>query len=539
MQNSWNTPNKSRDLQLRSENSVLENFLMLCSQLTSHTVCFDEYLGTLTYTEMHRAVVALAIKISQYPELHIGIMMPSSVGAYIAYFATLLARKIPVMINWSQGLREIRICANLAEVQRVLTSIRLIEHLSQAHGILEYPFELIYIEELKKQFSWWEKCRIGVYSKFSPSWLMKVFGVKKSRKYDVAVILFTSGAEQFPKGVPLTHENLIENQKACIKFFDPNKKDVMLSFLPPFHAYGFNSCSLCPLLTGIPIVFASNPLNPKKLVELIESKKVSIIGATPIFFDYILKTAKKQESNLSSLRLVVIGGDSLKDSLRAEVKTQYPHIVLHQGYGATECSPVITITTQASPKVQACVGSQITGMDVVIVSKDTHVPVSSGESGMIVVRGSSVFSGYLQKDPSQGFISLGGERWYVTGDLGYIGVSGDLFLLGRLSRFVKIGGEMVSLEALECILRQGLPGALNQEQATTLTVCEIPGDKVKLCLFTTFPTNIHEVNDVLKNAETSNIVKVSFIHQIETIPLLGIGKPSYASLKALAISLFG
>lgn len=538
MQERWNTQNRNRDLWLRPGDSVLEVFLTLCAQLTTHTACFDEFLGALSYTEMHQAVIALAIKISQYPEQCVGIMMPSSIGAYIAYFAVLLSGKTPVMINWSQGLREIRICAEITNVQRVLTSVRLMEHLNQTHGILDYPFDLVYIEEMRKKISWWEKIRIKMYTKLSPARLMWVFGVKGMRKHDIAVILFTSGTEQFPKGVPLSHENLIENQKACLKFFNPNEKDVMMSFLPPFHAYGFNSCSLFPLLIGLPIVFASNPLNPKKSVELIDSMGVTLMGSTPIFFDYILKTAKKQETSLSSLRLVVLGGDTLKDSLRVETQLQHPHITLHQGYGATECSPVITITTETSPKVQACVGKQIEGMDILIISKETHVPVSSGESGMVAVRGSSVFSGYFQGDPHQGFILLGGEYWYLTGDIGYIGASGDLFLLGRLSRFVKIGGEMVSLEALECILRESLPGALMQEQIT-LAVCEVPEDKVKLCLFTTFPTTLHEVNDVLKNAETSNIVKISYVHQVEKIPLLGVGKPDYASLHVLAISLFG
>ncbi|WP_100934208.1 AMP-binding protein [Candidatus Chlamydia corallus] len=538
MHDQWNRSRNNRPLGLRPGSTVLENFLILCSELDAVIACFDEHLGSLSYRELRNAVIAVAIKVSKFPEDRVGVMMPGSIGAYIAYFGILLAGKIPVMINWSQGLRELRACTKTAEIVRVLTSQQLVKHLTEVQGLIEYPFDLVYMEDMRKQLSWWEKCRIGLYSKCSVPWLLRIFGVSGLESNDIAVILFTSGTEKLPKAVPLTHKNLIANQKACLKFFDPSRQDVMLAFLPPFHAYGFNSCGMFPLLVGFPVVFASNPLNPKKLVELIDDKKVSLLGSTPVFFEYILKTAKKQNSHLESLRLVVIGGDALKDSLYEETKKLQPKITLYQGYGATECSPVISITTRESPRKPECVGLPIGDMDVLIISKETHVPVSSGEQGLIVIRGSSVFSGYLSSPKHQGFVSLGGDWWYLTGDLGHIGPSGDLFLEGRLSRFVKIGGEMVSLEALESILREHFIANQNSD-ANFLVVCGIPGDKVRLCLFTTFPTTIHEVNDILKNAETSSIVKISYVHQVKSIPILGIGKPDYASLNALAVSLFG
>ncbi|ANH78720.1 AMP-binding protein [Candidatus Chlamydia sanziniae] len=538
MHNRWNKPIKeARKLKLQSGSTIIENFLIVCSEYNSEIACFDEYLGALSYSDMLKAIIAIAIKSSDFPESQIGVMMPASAGAYIAYFGLLLAGKIPVMINWTQGVRELRLCVENAKVNRVLSSSQFVEHLSRTHGPVDYPFNFIYMEEVRPHLSWWDKCRIGLYSKLPPSWLLRIFGIKHLQGNDIAVILFTSGTEKSPKGVPLTHKNLIANQEAYMEFFNPTQEDVMLGFLPPFHAYGFNCCGLFPLLVGLPIVFVANPLNPKKSVEFIETKEVTFLGSTPVFFDYILKTAKKEGASLNSLRLVVIGGDAFKDSLYKEIKHLYPHISLWQGYGATECSPVITITAPDSSRDQKCVGMPISGIEILILSEETRTPLPLGQQGLIVVRGSSVFSGYLNDTTQQGFISLGREQWYVTGDIGYIDPHGDLFLEGRLSRFVKIGGEMISLEAVEDILRQGFGESPGQEQ-TSFIVCPVPKNKVQLCLFTTFSTTLHEVNDILKNAETSKIVKVSYIHQVKSIPLLGVGKPNYASLNALAASLF-
>ncbi|WP_375793921.1 AMP-binding protein [Chlamydia sp. 12-01] len=537
MHKRWNY-SKNRRIGLREGQTVLEKFLRLCSEMTSDASCWDEQLGVLSYDDIRKAVIALALKVSRYPEKNIGIMMPASAGAYIAYFAVLLSGKVPVMINWSQGLREMEACIELAHVSHILTSKQLVEHLQKIHGDgVEYPAQLIYMENIRKQLSSWDKMRIAFYLSLPYRWLIRLFNISGQDKEDIAVILFTSGTEKLPKGVPLTHTNLIANQKACLKFFDPVETDVMMSFLPPFHAYGFNCCALFPMLAGLPVVFSYNPLQPKKIVELVDETHATFLGSTPIFFDYILKTAKKQESSLSSLRFVVIGGDAFKDSLRNRSQKDFPHIVLYQGYGTTECSPVITINDENSPKNECCVGVPIKGVDIMIVSEETYVPVSSGEVGLVLIRGTSLFSGYLGANPNQGFVRLGGENWYVTGDLGYLDGQGQLFLKGRLSRFVKIGSEMISLQALESLLIEGF-GLPEEQDGVSLIVCGIPGEKVKLCLFTTFPTDLNEVNDILKNLKTSSIMKISYQHQMESIPMLGTGKPDYRALNSLALSLF-
>ncbi|MEF9519723.1 AMP-binding protein [Chlamydia crocodili] len=537
MHKRWNYSNK-RCIGLRDGYTVLEKFLKLCSEMKSDAGCWDEQLGILSYDDLRKAIIALALKVSKYSDQNIGVMMPASAGAYIAYFAILLSGKVPVMINWSHGLREMAVCIELANVNHILTSKQLVEHLRQIHGDgVEYPAQLIYMETIRRQISLWDKVRIAFYLSLPYRLLMRLFDISGQSEEKIAVILFTSGTEKLPKGVPLTHANLLENQKACLKFFDPVETDIMMSFLPPFHAYGFNCCALFPMLAGLPVVFSYNPLQPKKIVELIDKTHATFLGSTPIFFDYILKTARKQESLLSSLRFVVIGGDAFKDSLREKSEKDFPHIILRQGYGTTECSPVVTINNEDSPKDESCVGIPIEGMDIMIVSEETYVPVSSGEIGLVVIRGTSLFSGYLGADPNQGFVQLGGDKWYVTGDLGYLDKNGQLFLKGRLSRFVKIGSEMLSLQALESLLTEGF-GLPEEQEGISLIVCGLPGEKIRLCLFTTFSTTLNEVNDILKNLKTSSIMKISYQHQLESIPMLGTGKPDYRALNSLALSLF-
>ncbi len=536
----WNIAEKRR-IRLRSKETVLEGFLTLCAEMKSAAVCWDEQLGVLSYSQMYKSIIALAMKVSKYPDEYIGVMMPSSAGAYVAYFAVLLAGKTPVMINWSQGYREVCTCVDLVKVRHVLSSQQLVQHMKMSHGEnVEYPFTVIPMENVRQELTWTDKCKIGFYLSLPVRWVLKLFGVLDKKSSDVAVILFTSGTEKFPKVVPLTNSSLMANQQACLQFFDPTETDVMLSFLPPFHAFGFNCCSLFPLLAGFPIAFSYNPLHPKKVVEFIEQSRATFLGSTPLFFDYLLHAAKKAGAQLSSLRCVVIGGEAFRDNLRAEAVQAFPHIAFRQGYGVSECSPVIAINVPDSPAIESCVGMPIQGMEVIILEENTLAPQPTGKEGLVVVRGSSLFPGYLgASDPNQGFIEKDGKRWYVTGDLGYLDERGELFLKGRLSRFVKIGGEMVSLEAMESILRDGFSKTWDAGK-DSLVVCGVSGaTKVRLCLFTTFPTTLQEVNDILKNSKTSNIMRVSFLHQLDAIPLLGTGKPAYGTLNVRARALFG
>lgn len=536
----WNTSSKRR-IYLRSEQTVLKSFFKLCSEMPEEFVCKDEALGFLTYNKMRKAVIALASQLTQYPDECVGVMMPASAGAYIAYFAILLAGKIPVMMNWTQGARELQACAKLTNIHHVLTSAHLVQHMKRTHRVHTYPFTLLCIESSLRELTIWQKVRIVAYAYMPRSWLWKMFPCGHQKATDTAVILFTSGTEKTPKAVPLTHANLHANQEACFQFFNPQESDIMMSFLPPFHAYGFSSCSLFPILAGVPLVFIFNPLHSKKIVEALQAMRVTILGSTPLFFSYLLHAAQKQGVLLDSLRFIIIGGEAFKHPLY-QLATQYcPHAKCCQGYGTTECSPVITINTERLDH-ELCVGRPIGGMEIRILSETMDEVLPIGETGVIVVHGTSVFPGYLGEDPMKGFLEREGKRWYITGDLGSLNEQGELFLQGRLSRFVKLGGEMISLEAMESILLEAFilkQVVAGQQGDMHVVVSEVPGDKAKFCIFTSFDTSLQEVNQILKDAQTSNLMRIVYHHRMETIPMLGSGKPNYGALNKLAQQLFG
>lgn len=280
----WNVSNQ-RHIYLRSEPTILESFLKLCSEMPNEFVCKDEALGFVSYKKMRKAVIALASQLIRYPDPYIGVMMPASAGAYISYFAILLAGKVPVMMNWTQGIRELRACAELTHVRYVLTASHLVQHIKQTHQVQKYPFELLYVENVLRRLSVWSRMRVAAYDLMPRRWLWSLFPCRTQKETDTAVILFTSGTEKKPKAVPLTHANLKANQRACFRFFDPKETDVMMSFLPPFHAYGFNSCSLFPILAGLPLIFAFNPLHPKKLSRKFKRRKPLFLEARHCFSD--------------------------------------------------------------------------------------------------------------------------------------------------------------------------------------------------------------------------------------------------------------
>ncbi len=537
----------------RRGKTILEKFLRVCDDLSTKTVCFEDQLGSLSYKRVKRAIIALAREFKKYPGKSLGIMMPASMGAYISMFATLLSGKIPVMINWSQGKRELAAGLEKTQLSKIITSKVFLEHLKkirEEEGLKDLfdpdqmgkisldalRLEKISIENVSDSLSWIDRVLVFGLSFLPISFLLRIFGVHKSSGDDIAIMLFTSGTENVPKCVPLTHTNLITNQEDCFPFFDIKPEDKVVSFLPPFHAYGFNSCTLLPLLAGLPLIFVANPLNINRIIQLVKAKKATIMGTTPTFYGYFLKKVESDPELARSLSLVVLGGEKVSGELYKTSEALLPHVTVIQGYGATESSPVITLTPRELN--HNGVGYPLERASVRVLCRKTLKPLPKGNSGLIVVSGPSVFSGYYGEDPDFGFINLDGERYYNTGDIGLITQEEYLVLLGRLSRSVKIGGEMVSLESVEAILHEHFltrRGKVCHGEGPCFVVCGVEKDleKTKLCLFTTLELSLQDVNEAIKQAGTYSVVKISDVKKLDAIPLSGIGKPNYVVLNRL------
>lgn len=524
----WNKPRKHQKASIAAGQTIPEVFLNCCQRMGQQVMCGDNTAGVVTYADAKLRVLLLADYIRHLPGNYIGILLPSSVAAYLTILACQLAGKVPLLINWTVGPRHLESVVALSQVQVVLSSWAFLDRLENVdlNGIEDL---IIMLEDVRRELTLKDKLKAYFRSKLGTKALLSLCKVQKMNKDTQAVLLFTSGTENMPKGVPLSHENILSNQRACLEQVNLLADDVLLGILPPFHAFGFALSGLLPILCGIRVAYYPDPTDGKGLVRAIDRWQATLICGAPSFLKGIFKNAHTDQ--LKTLRLCFTGAEKAPSELFQMVDS-LGHCQLWEGYGITECSPVITIN-KTGDQTQG-VGQPLSGVQLCIVHLDTHQPVAQGQQGLILTRGTHVFNGYLNKGISSPFLMINGESWYSTGDLGYLDIKGNLILSGRLKRFIKVGGEMVSLAAIEDALQKtvGKKAGLSDE-GPILAVCakEEAGEKTKIFVFTRFSTSLEEVNRALREAGFSNLVKVYKIHQLAEIPLMGSGKIHYRALE--------
>ena len=502
--------------------TIPEAFLYSCDRLGSYSACGDDLVGVISYKKMKRAALVLAEEIKRlYPQKNIGVLLPASAAAFILIFAIQLAGKIPVMLNWTLGSRSLDDMVRLANVEVTLSSWRFLERLSHVEfGKVGEHIELL--EDLRQSLSLRSKLR-GLFRSFlSANTLAASLKISAD---DPAVILFTSGTEASPKGVPLSHNNILSNQRSAIHCFDLKGRDILYGILPPFHSFGFSLVGILPLMTGMRVAYFPDPTDSFALAEGIERWKVTIFCSAPSFIKGLFNAAKKEQ--LKTVRHFISGAEKAGAELFTYVK-KLRHADLIEGYGITECSPILTLNRPNS--VLKGVGKPLPDIEMIMIHPETLEPFPKGTEGEICVRGPNIFSGYLG-NPRSPFITLYGRSWYRTGDIGYFD-GGNLILSGRLKRFTKIGGEMISLGAIEEALSQKLAHK-QSEIDMALCVDEKNPDKPQLVLFTTFDLEKEAANEILRQAGLSRLIKISKVEKIPQIPLLGIGKTDYRRLQTM------
>jgi len=507
--------------------TLIEGFLQTCDRMQDWVAAVDPTLGEVTYKKLKLAVIVFARILQRCEGDKIGILLPASIAANILILATQLAGKVPVMINWTLGKRNLRAVQEQTQLKTTISSWKFLDQLE--HVSLDgFDEQIQTIEAIKRQISLKDKLHAWCLSRLSPKALLAAFGQQDLSSSSRAVILFTSGTESQPKGVPLTHANLMENQKAAISQITVYPEDALLSFLPSFHSFGFSVTGLLPLVAGWRVAFMPNPTQGRRLASTIERWKLTAVVAAPTFLRTILRGGEVEQ--FKTLRLVVVGAESCASSIISSLQEKAPQAKILEGYGITECAPMLTVNPQDGP--HKGVGLPLKGVELKIVHPQTMHPVSRGEIGLILAKGPNVFEGYLKKTAVPPFVTVEGEDWYVTGDLGYLDQEGYLTLSGRLKRFVKIGGEMVSLGAIEHVLLDLLAHKGMESESPLLAVCsfEDPHAKSQLHVFSTLVLQKQELNDALKESGMSNLIRIVGVHQIPLMPLLGTGKIDYQTL---------
>lgn len=518
----WFKEGTQDTLQLSENDSITSAFLRKARENAGKAIVADRISGVRTYRQVIMAIMILRKKFRKLDNQSLGIMLPPSVSASLTYFATLFAEKTPVLLNWTVGPAHMQHCLKTAGVKQVVTARALVDKLAdQGINLASLDVEWIFLEDLRKRISFPDKFKalIAGYTSWS--------SLAESRPGKTAAILFTSGSEANPKVVPLSHANILGNLEDFNSMLAFRESDRLLGMLPPFHSLGLAGNIIMPLCLGLRTVYHANPTEGGILANLVEQYKTTLLVGTPTFVNGILRMARPGQ--LASLRLMFTGAEKCPEYVYEKVRRELPDAVLCEGYGITECSPVVSVNTPDDPLPET-IGRVLPGMDYTIVNPDTLAQVAQGEQGLLLVRGRNVFAGYLGNDAPSPFVSLGGKSWYNTGDLVREDTRGILSFCGRLKRFIKLGGEMISLPAIETVLQQHFPA---EEDGAPALAIEASGDEShpEVVLFTTLSIDREEVNACIRKAGLSALHNIRQLVQIESIPVLGTGKIDYRQLK--------
>jgi len=519
--NAWFEEITEQPLEFSEGTTIAELFLQQAAKTPDMVIVTDQISGDKTYRQLIMAVLALLPQIRKVPEKRIGIMLPASVGAVISYLAVMFAGREPVMVNWTAGGGQVAYCLENCGVSHVISSKKFVERLhNQGVDLQDVHGHWVYLEELATKISILAKGAAFLKSRF-PQRVLRRAKIAKN-----AAILFTSGSESHPKSVPLTHANFLVNGRDVSKILRLKSNDRLLGILPVFHSLGLAGTVILPLCTGLRTVYWPNPTEGRRLARLIGTHKVTTLITTPTFLQNILHQAEPGE--LGSMHLVFSGAEKCPQTLFDRLADQAPEAVLCEGYGVTECSPVISVNRPQAP-VAGTIGYLMPSIQGILLHPETGEVVRAAGTGRLLVRGPNVFAGYLGDAPSP-FVTHDGKDWYDTGDLVTRRADGLLTFAGRLKRFVKLGGEMISLPAIEEILVAEFG---TDYQEPTLAVAATDDDHPELVLLTVLEINRQQVNQVLRRGGLSPLYNIRRVEQVTEIPLLGTGKTDYRSVQRM------
>jgi long-chain-fatty-acid--[acyl-carrier-protein] ligase len=294
-----------------------------------------------------------------------------------------------------------------------------------------------------------------------------------------------------------------------------------------FHSFGMTITGLLPLFVGVRVVHHPDPTDSSALARKIATYKPTLVAGTPTFMSYILERAKPGE--LDSLTLIVLGAEKPPPMFFEKAKRVAPNAQVLEGYGITECSPVVSVTRPGVPH-RGTIGPPLAGVELCVTDLETKAVLPRGQMGMLHVSGPNVFPGYIGHDGSPPFEEIGGKKWYITGDLAAVDDNGEVVFHGRLKRFLKAGGEMISLPALEEPFAKKYPPTDTGPRVAVEGV-ETP-DGRRIVLFTTEPITLREANALLQSEGHRGVMRLDDVKQVETIPTLGTGKTDYKVLRA-------
>lgn len=477
----------------------------------------DQDRKPLSYTDLIRASFALGRKIAAMttPGEHVGVLLPSGAGVVVTFFALHAFGRTPTMLNFTAGIRNLKAACRMAGVKRVLTAHRFIDQakLDDLVDALEGDQTITYLEDVRETIGLADKVFAATAGLFPRRFRTE------TRPSDAGVILFTSGSFGAPRGVVLSQRNLIANVEQIAAHIDLDPNWVMFNPLPTFHCFGLTGGVLLPLLTGMKAFEYPSPLHVKQIPALIRDSKASILLATDTFVNQYARAA--DPGDLSGLEFVVCGAEKVRDETHALIAERFGGVPLLEGYGATEASPVIAVNKPTDNR-RGTVGGLLPGVE-------TRIEPVEGitKGGRLFVRGANVMAGYLNES---GELEPPVDGWHDTGNVVTMTDDGWITILGRVKRFAKIGGEMVSLTAAEDLAAQTWPDSRH-------AVVAMPDPKKGERLVLVTDKLDARPAELVARAQAIGAPELAVprrIVRVTEVPVLGTGKTDYVAIQRMA-----
>ena len=475
----------------------------------------------MTYDDLVRESFALGCALRKYAKRGetIGIILPTGIPAALTFFASHAFGRVPAMLNFTAGSHNMKVACKAAELKSIVTARKFVQHakLEQLIGELATAVPIIYLEDLRESLSLIDKAA-AILGSCMPHWMF----TKWPNCDAPAAVLFTSGTEGDPKGVVLSHANILANVEQVRAHIDiyPHS-DILFNPLPTFHCFGLTVGVVLPSMVGVKTVFHPSPLHAKEVTKRIREAKATILFATDTFIARYARASN--EGDLASLRLAVCGAEHVRDETRRLVR-QRCNMEILEGYGVTEAAAVVAANLPGDANRFGTVGKMMAGMEYRLE------PVTGIENaGRLFVRGPNVMSGYLTS-AMPGVVESPPDGWHDTGDIVSIDADGYITILGRAKRFAKVGGEIISLAVAENCASALWPD--NAHAAISLPD-EHKGEQIVL-VTDAKGARRSELAAWAKNSGVSELAVPRHIIHVEQVPLLGTGKPNYAAVKKLA-----
>lgn len=539
----------SWDKYLNTLRPIQYNWLISAKSHPFKKAIVDSTGANLTNAKVIAGAMVMADKFKKILQnrQNVGVILPSSAAGSLANLTLLMRGKIPVNLNYTLSMQNLISCVERAEISQIITSKTFITKLSaKGFNLDEISSKFIFLEDL--QISNRERILAYVKALIFPAWLIEMLYFSKVGIDDDALILFSSGSESAPKGVVLTHKNLMANIKQMSELINAKDGEAMMASLPIFHCFGLSVTALLPLSEGILSIHVPDPTDAPNVGKMAIKHGATLLFGTSTFFRLYTKNKKLNHLMFDSVRLVIAGAEKLRTEVKNDFKMKFG-IEIFEGYGTTETTPVVSVNTPniLEPEFYkelifnkvGSVGMPLTGTIIKIVDPATSKEVATGENGLILIGGHQVMRGYYRDEERTNRVisEIDGVRFYNSGDIGHLDEDGFLYITDRLSRFAKIGGEMISLSAVESEISKII------DQNISFACLNLPdekkGEKIVMFFADTSAEAIDENSELRANLQSAlkalpPLFQPSVCVELKALPTLASGKTDFQELKKIA-----